>query len=132
VSELESSLSPKWCWVGDKHVMRGCTIGNMLHATSIICHVIHDSTPHGRGREIHAQFSRVIHPHAQHFNAGTDRADEKLRELVILYLSPHFFMLLVEGTCAGHGRGYGLSSGLGILSGHHRVVRGLESDKEVL
>ena len=33
--------------------------------------------------------------HAQHFDAGTDDADGKLRELVISYLSPRFFTLLV-------------------------------------
>ena len=33
--------------------------------------------------------------HAQHFGAGTDGEDGKLRELVISYLSPRFFTLLV-------------------------------------
>ncbi|KAH9969988.1 hypothetical protein BGW80DRAFT_1176686 [Lactifluus volemus] len=33
--------------------------------------------------------------HVQHFDAGTDGADGKFRELVISYLSPHFFTLLV-------------------------------------
>ncbi|KAH9969981.1 hypothetical protein BGW80DRAFT_1461605 [Lactifluus volemus] len=33
--------------------------------------------------------------HVQHFDAGTDGADAKLRDLVISYLSPHSFTLLV-------------------------------------
>ncbi|KAH9974555.1 hypothetical protein BGW80DRAFT_1444701 [Lactifluus volemus] len=45
--------------------------------------------------------------HVQHFDAGTDGADGKLRELVISYLSPRFFTLRVlagVGAAARHKR----------------------------
>jgi Protein of unknown function (DUF1365) len=45
--------------------------------------------------------------HVQHFDAGTDGADGKFRELVISYLSPRFFTLLVlagVGAAARHTR----------------------------
>ncbi|KAH9969976.1 hypothetical protein BGW80DRAFT_1461600 [Lactifluus volemus] len=48
--------------------------------------------------------------HVQHFDAGTDGADAKLRDLVISYLSPHSFTLLVlagDGPTALHWGGSG-------------------------